>query len=257
MSLLESLGQSDIEEVAVELVAGDLAPFGQRRKYLLFKRARQVTNEVQDLALQNIDAAVDDARPGPARILFQERLDLAALFDHPPVARGVGDLPQRERRRGAGSPRGPLEGAQIDVEESVSVHEQKMRIERVARDRQRSGGAERNRLAHHPHRGLADPAAAVSRLDRLPEMTGEQDDVPVAVALDHLQKIVKERPIPRDWQHRLRHGAGDCAEPRALAADQDHRLPDRLAAHCFSAFDLWLFACRPQTRSASAAARKT
>ena len=82
-----------------------------------------------------------------------------------------------------------------------------MRIKRVARDRQRAGGAERNRLAHDPHRGLADPAAVVSRLDHLPEMAGEQDDVLVAVAFDHLQKIVEERPVARDRQHRLRHGA--------------------------------------------------
>ena len=150
-----------------------------------------------------------------------------------------------------------FQGAQIDVEKRVSVHEEKARIESFARDRQRAGGAERDRFAHDPHHGLADPAAAVGRLQRLSEMAGKQDDVPVAVAFDHLEKIVDERPVPGDRQHRFRYGAGDRAKPRPLAADQNHRLPDRLAAHCPSAFSLSSFACRPQTRSASAAARKT
>src|SRR5271168_549644 len=145
MSLLESLGQSDIEEVALELAARDLAAFDQGGKDVLFKRTRQVANEIQDLALQHIDPAVDDAWPWPARILFQERPDLAVLFDHPSVAGGVGNRPQRQGRRGAGPLRGLFQGAQIDVEKRVSVHEEKARIESFARDRQRAGGAERDR----------------------------------------------------------------------------------------------------------------
>ena len=150
MSLFERFGQPDIEEIAVELAARDLAALDQGRKDVLFERTRQVANEIEDLAFQHIDPAVDDARPRPGQILFQERDDLALLFDHPPVARGVGDRPQRQGRRRAASSRDLLQRAQIDVEERVSVHHQEARIERFARDRQRAGGAERDLFAQAP-----------------------------------------------------------------------------------------------------------
>ena len=97
-----------------------------------------------------------------------------------------------------------------------------------ARDRQRAGGPEGDRLAHDPDRCVADPAAVVGCLEHFSEMTGKQDDVLVAVAFDHLQEIVEEGPVAGDRQHGLRHGLRNGAQPRPLAADQNHRLPDRL-----------------------------
>ena len=74
MPLLKGLGQPDIEEIAVEFAPGEFASLNQRRKDVLLERTGQVVNQVQNLALEHIDSAIDDPRPRPAQILFQERL---------------------------------------------------------------------------------------------------------------------------------------------------------------------------------------
>ncbi len=153
--------------------------------------------------------------------------------------------------------RGLLQSAQIDVEERVPVHHEETGIERLARHRQRAGCAERRLFPQHADPGVADPAPIVSRLENLPEIAREQDDVLISVTFDHLEKVVEERPLARDWQHGLRDGLGDRAEASALAARQDHRLPDRPAPHRLSAVCASRLCCFPHTRSASAAARKT
>ena len=107
-----------------------------------------------------------------------------------------------------------------------------------ARDRQRAGGAERDLFAQHPDRRAANPAPVIGRLENLSEIAAEQEDVLIAVAFDHLEEIVEERTVAGDRQHRLRNGLSNRAEPRALAAGQNHRLPDRRAAHCRIGF--WL-----------------
>ena len=61
-------------------------------------------------------------------------------------------------------------------------------------------------FAQHPDRRLADPAPVVGRLKNLSEIAAEQEDVVIAVAFDHLEQIVEERPVARDRQHRLRNG---------------------------------------------------
>ena len=120
-----------------------------------------------------------------------------------------------------------------------------------ARDRQRPAGAERLLFAQHTHTGFPEHAAFVSRFELVAEIAGEQDNVFVAMARHPFEQIVEERLFTRNFQQGFGRRAGEVAKPRALAADENHRLPDRLA-HCTPA----LFP-RPQTRSASAAARKT
>ncbi len=66
MSLFERFGQADIEEIAVERLAPNLAALDQRRKDVLFERAGQGGNEVEDLALQHIDPPL--MIPGPGRL---------------------------------------------------------------------------------------------------------------------------------------------------------------------------------------------
>ena len=150
MSLFERFGQADIEEIAVERLAPNLAALDQRREHILLERAGQGGNEVEDLALEHIDPAIDDSRARPARVLFQKRDDFALLLDHPPVARGVGNRAQRQGRHRAALKRGLLQRAQIDVEKRVPVHHQEPGIERFARDRERARGAERRLFAQHP-----------------------------------------------------------------------------------------------------------
>src|ERR1700722_8206606 len=91
MPLFECFRQPNIDEIALELTPSNLALLDQSRKDVLFKRTRQVANEIEDVALQHVDSAIDDPWPGPARILFQERHDLSPLFDHAPIASRVGD----------------------------------------------------------------------------------------------------------------------------------------------------------------------
>ena len=149
--------------------------------------------------------------------------------------------------------RGLLQRSQIDVEKRVPVHHQEPGIERFARDGERARGAERRLFAQHPKLSAADPAPVIGRLENLAEIAAEQQDVLIAVAFDHLDESVEERFVAGDSQHRLRDGLSDRPEPRALAAREDQSLPDRLAHERPAG----RFSCPPQTRSASAAARKT
>ena len=216
MPLFKGFGQPDIEEIAVKFAPPNLASLDQCRKDVLLERTRQVVNQVEDFPFQHIDPAIDDPWPGPAQILFQKRDDPPLLFDHPSIARGVGNRPQRQGRHGSVLLRRLFQSPQIDVEERVSVHHEEARIERFARDRQCAGGAERRRLPQHPDCRVADPAPVVGRLQNLSEIAPEQEDVPVAVPFDHLEEIVEERPVAGDRQHWLRNGLRDRAEPGPL-----------------------------------------
>ena len=188
MALFERFREPDIEEIAVELKPPNPASLNQGRKDVLLERTGQVVNEVEDLALQHIHAAIDDPWPGPVQILFQERDNLPLLFDHAPIARGVRNRPQRQGGHRPALVRRLLQSPQIEVEERVSVHHEEIGIERFARDRQRAGGAERDRLPQYPDRGVADPPSAVGRLKNLSEIAPEQEDVLVAMAFDHLDE---------------------------------------------------------------------
>ena len=150
-------------------------------------------NEVEDLPFKHIHPAIDDPWPGPVQILLQERHNVSLLFNHTPVASGVGNRPQRQGRHRPALIRCLLQGSQINVEERIPVHHEEIGIERFARDRQCAGGAEWDRLPQHPDRGVANPAPVVGRFKNLSEIASEEEDILIAVAFDHLKKVVEER----------------------------------------------------------------
>src|SRR5262249_29978571 len=115
MPLFKRFGQPDVEEIAVEPESPNLASLDQGREDVLLERARQIENEVENLAPEHIDSAIDDPCPRPAQILFQEGHNLPILFDYPPIPTGVCDSPQRQGRHRSALTRGLLQGSQIDV----------------------------------------------------------------------------------------------------------------------------------------------
>jgi hypothetical protein len=218
---------ADVLPVAVHDVAVERAAhLEQEGEELLREVVRPFGRHVlQHLGLEHVDAGVDrvgeDLSPGR---LLEEALDLALVVgdDDAELERVVDGL-EPDRHRGALLAVEGDERTQVDVAERVAGDDEEGVVERVAREADGAGGAERELLD-----GILDvepeplPRAEIAA-DRLGQERERDDHVLEAVLLEELQDVLHAR-LADDRHHRLGLVRRERAQARALAAGHHDRL---------------------------------
>ncbi len=225
--LPELVDRADVLPVAVEHVAVERpAHLEQEREELLREVVRPVGGHVpQHLGLEHVDPGVDRVGEDLApRRLLQEPLD-------PPVVVGDDD-PELERVRHGLEPDrhvcalllvGGDERGQVDVAEGVAGDDEKGVVERVAREADRAGSAERLLLDRVLDLEAHRLAGAEVAADRLRHERERDDDFLHPVQLQQLEDVL-HAGLADDRHHRLRLIRRQRPEPGPLATGHHDRL---------------------------------
>ena len=232
-ALQVALGRADVQPVALRGKAVEALADQQRPHLALDRDVAIGRHELEDLALQHVRAGADQVRVDRIRArLLDEVAHRAVLVEmHEAVGARVGDRHERERRLRAGPlVLGDLR-AQVDVREHVAVEHQEALVEHRLGELQRAGRAARVGLLDEAQADPQPGAVAEHVAHARREKAAGHDHVVDPVLAQPLEHERDERPV--DQRHDgLGHGRGQRAQPRALAADEDHGLhqPPRRAA---------------------------
>ena len=181
--------------------------------------------EVEDLAVEHVDAAVGQVGQGLGRVrLLLEALDPAVLFgdDHTELG-GLLDLLRGEGRDAVVRLVELLHRNEVDVGQGDAGDDQKRFVEEFT-GRVHTAGRPQQILFEAV--AEVDPeigAVAEVALDRVGEPVEVGDDAGETLAAEQLDDVLHDRPV-QDRHHRLGHRVCDRAQAGAKTCSQHHRL---------------------------------
>ena len=180
-------------------------------------------DEVEHLGLEHVEARVDEVGVDLLRTwLLEEGLDASVRGGpHEPVAARVRDRRQQDGRLRSRRAVERDHLAEIGLAQGVSVQREEAPLELTPREADRAAGSERLVLDRVLEREAVVPRAE-PRLDLVGEVPARDDRALDAVPGEVLEGVREQRPVD-EREHVLARAIGERSEPRALAADQDHR----------------------------------
>ncbi len=196
---------------------------------------------LQHFRLEHVDAGVDRVRKHlPPRRLLEEPLDLAVLVrDDDSELERVLDRLEADRDGRAFLLVELDDLAEVDVAERVAGDDEERLVERVGRESNRAGCAERVLLDRILDVEPEARAVAEVRADRLRQERDGDDHVLEPMLAEQLEDVLHAR-LADDRDHRLRLVRGQRPEASPLAAghhDCLHANASRFALRTYSASD--------------------
>ena len=221
LGLGQGFGNANIDEGPIKDRALQPSLRDQPRKDVLFQRAGQGPDSVQNRPAHGIDAAIDQTRLS-RDLLFQKGGDALALQRHRAIAVGIGHDAQGQTHHGLGR-QGPGQIAQVHIEQTIAIEQQEGLVELIAGIGQGPGGPGGRRLDRMDDAQTKAANIVGHGLELLGAIAAQQHNLFKAVT-GHLVGEPGEEGLAPHIDQGLGHLLGNGPQPGPQSPHQEHAL---------------------------------